>query len=530
MRFKLQYIYCFVAMLVLTLACTKIQETNIDGGGIPAVDGVNVFDTVINVIASNEGLMGLYDETRLRDDEQFPIGKITNDPSFGTIDSKLYLQLQPGRFYNKAYPFGKKDSIVALDSVVISLGYRGAYGDTAFAGDKHGFTVKEIEPNFDFKDSSYRGTGISFYSLNNIGASVPTSTSDLVLSSSFNPSIAEIRALKKFTTTNNAVDSFENVITTKLSTTWGMKFINGTNFDTTNAYLNDSAFVSRFKGLVIEGKNTQNSLLYYDLSSTKTRVRFYYRTKNLAGTGKIDSTYTDFVFQQNTPYNAQAVSITRSPSYNLPAAIGSPAPYGFLDAAPVSNYMKLKTPVLATLSKRILYLAELTVEEDPIPGDMLRLTGNMYQPSVLFIDWYDPLSATYKTPKKDFFVTNQAGTEYNLNTYGGFRKQKVDAATGLNISYYTFNLTRHVQDIISFGGVYQDFKLYAPRYTKPTSYVEASNSWLVPDGLPTPINPLVSGIGLGVNPRAGDGRIRVGGTATTGSTHHMKLRLVYSKI
>ena len=527
MNFKKYTLLSLVFLILIVASCTKIAETDIDGGGIPAIDGVTVFDTTINIIASNEGLMGLADETRQVDADQMSLGAITNDPSFGTVNSKIYFQPAFGFGILKFYPFGKKDSIIALDSVVLSIGYRGAYGDTSFGGDKHGFTVKEINNTTAFRDSNYLGAGIANYNLNGTGFNPTLVSSDLITDPTFNPSIADIRRKKIFNTVNSAKDSAENIIRVKLSTIWGQKFINGTGFDTLGAYLNDSAFVKYFNGLELAPKPGQNSLLYYDLTTTKTQVRFYYRTKNLAGTGKIDSTYTDLAFRADRyPYHAQANVVTRTPTYPTTAP-GTPAAFGYLDAAPVSNYMKLKIPGITALSNRLLYLAELKIEEDPIVGDMLRT--NMYPPSALFLDWYDPLSMTYKTPKKDFVVTDQQGTQYNLAFFGGFRRVQTDPVFG-ETSYYTFNITRHIQDILSFGGAYNDFRLYAPRFAKPTVYLEATNTWTIANGASNPSSFLVSGIGLNVNPRAADGRIRVGGTKTGSSTRHMKLRLIYSNI
>jgi hypothetical protein len=525
-------LYSLMAFGIIIASCTKISETNIDGGGIPAVDGVNVFDTIINIEVYNNGALGIADETRLLDDDQMPLGKITNDPNFSTMQANMYLQLKPINIINKRYPFEDvKDSIIGLDSVVFSMGFRGTYGDTAAFGNTHPFTVKEINPTYNFKDSSYsRGvpsTGLSYYSLTP-GANVPpTVGSNLVLNpSSFAPSTAYIRSQKKFRTRNTTLDSADNIVMVKLSTVWGNKFINS--FDTLNAYLSDSAYNKNFNGLAIEANdNNQNSLVYYDLASNKTRLRFYYRIKKIGG--KIDSTFTDFTFIKNDLFCAHAHEVKRTPA-SLPSASSTvPAPFGYIDAAPVSNYINLKVPGLATMSNRLLYLAELTVDEAPIPGDMLRLTGNFYQPSVLFLDFWDVPSGTYKAPKKDLVISNTEGTNYNLGAYGGFRNIKIDGA-GQSISYYTFNLTRHIQDILSFGGTYADFRLYAPRFSKPTCFLEASNSWVVADGQNNPQSYLVSGLGLVVNPRAADGRMRIGGTKSAGAVNPMKLRLIYSKI
>jgi hypothetical protein len=528
MRFKSITLLAIVVATIFT-ACNRISETDINVGNIPVVDGVNTFDTIINIVASNEGA-GVDNMTRLTDADAMPVG-IVNDPYFGTVEAGFFLQPKPfstGKFYPF---FENKDSIIAVDSVILALHFQGIYGDSLFNGGIHPFEVREIEPNTPnlFNDSFYfnRITGvvteytyypISFNGFNSYGPDLVTG--------SFNSTLANIRALKY---SAYPKDSFDNVIRVKLNNSLGARFVN---YDTTstnvtnNAYYNDSAFNRLFKGLAILPKAGTNSLMYYSLKSdgsNRTGLKFYYRVKRSGGV--IDTIATDFT---NIGLSAHANSIKRTPGYSI--TTGAPAQHIYLDGAPVSNYANLKIPGLTTLSNRLIYLAELTVEEDPIPGDMLRTTGNFYQPSVLFLDWWDPLSMTYKTPKRDLTLLENDFSSYNLVNFGGFRKTKTDPVSGETISYYTFNVTRHLQDIISFGGTYADLRLYAPRYTFPTVYENFPNSWYLPD---SPLNPRdfrVPGTGLRVNGRAGDSRVRLGGGMAQNNTHPMKLRMVYSKL
>jgi hypothetical protein len=524
MRFKSITLFTLFVVTLFT-ACNRISETDINVSNIPIVDGVNTFDTIINIVASNNGAAD-DNLTRLADGDQMPVG-IVNDPYFGKIVAGVFIQPKPlatGQYYPF---FENKDSIIAVDSVILSLGFQGIYGDSLFNGGNHPFEVREIEPgtNVTFYDSSYfnRNTGaltsfsyypISFTGFSNYGPNL--------VSGSFNSTIDKIRAIKY---TTYPRDSFDNVVRVKLNNSLGTRFVNydtsSTNL-TKNAYYNDSAFNRLFKGLAILPTAGTNSLMYYDLQS-KTRLSFYYRVKRLGG--RIDTTVTDFT---NIASSAHANSIVRTPNYSI--TTNAPAQHIYIDGAPAGNYANLKIPGLSTLSNRLIYLAELTVEEDPISGDVLSNTGNFYQPSVLFIDWWDPVSMTYKTPKKDLSLVENDFSNYNILNFGGFRQSKVDAVSGQPVSYYTFNVTRHIQDIISFGETYADLRLYAPRYTFPTIYEEASTSWYLPDSPLKPSSFRVPGTGLRVNGRAGDGRVRLGGGKALNSAHPMKLRMVYSKL
>ena len=97
-NFKLHFarIFFFV-FLILTAACTRITTTELGAGLIPVVDGVNTFDTIMELQTDtfNES-----DTTRIYNANNMVIGAITNDPIFGTTQAELNFELKPS-----FYPF-----------------------------------------------------------------------------------------------------------------------------------------------------------------------------------------------------------------------------------------------------------------------------------------------------------------------------------------------------------------------------------------------------------------------------------------
>jgi len=93
-----------LVMLVFSQSCTRVSSTDIGSGLIPAVDGVNTFDTTFSVITdSYEDL----DTVRVYKSDNHVLGAITNDPLFGKTTGKLFF-LGWCRFLSIYYPRFKR--------------------------------------------------------------------------------------------------------------------------------------------------------------------------------------------------------------------------------------------------------------------------------------------------------------------------------------------------------------------------------------------------------------------------------------
>ncbi|HUR12473.1 MAG TPA: DUF4270 family protein, partial [Flavitalea sp.] len=147
---KRNFFVCAPALLILLFfffSCTKIDTTDLGNELIPAVDNVNTFETTLNVITDN---FFLPDTSRLRRDEDHALGAITNDPVFGKTTADLYFTVTPRVLGSR--PFPATDSILSVDSVVLSLAFKGLYGDS---NSVERFQVYEVESDERgrFKDS-----------------------------------------------------------------------------------------------------------------------------------------------------------------------------------------------------------------------------------------------------------------------------------------------------------------------------------------------------------------------------------------
>lgn len=119
----------FLAFALSFSSCRRINEaTDLGGGLIPPVDGINTFDTLITVQTFNDTFGLLTDSQYVAKGEVYYLGRINNDPFFGQTDARMFLELKPV-FYPWYFRNNRPDSLY-IDSVVLVLGYLETYGDT----------------------------------------------------------------------------------------------------------------------------------------------------------------------------------------------------------------------------------------------------------------------------------------------------------------------------------------------------------------------------------------------------------------
>ena len=154
---KNRYIaFSFIAIVasvaILFSACRRINEaTELGGGLIPPVDGINTFDTSINVQAFNDTFGLATDSQYLSKNEEYFLGRINSDPFFGKTDARMFFELKP-LFYPWYFANSKPDSLY-IDSVVLVLNYIETYGDTTTP---QTINVYELDQSNNFRsDTSY---------------------------------------------------------------------------------------------------------------------------------------------------------------------------------------------------------------------------------------------------------------------------------------------------------------------------------------------------------------------------------------
>ena len=482
---KKNFFVCVPALLFLVYvysSCTKIDTTDLGGDLIPAVDNVNTFETTMNVIADN---FYLPDSSRILFNEDHALGSLV-DPVFGTTNAELYFSVIPRVF--RANPFGSKDSIIGVDSVVLSLAFKGIYGDTTSTQRFQVFEIDQTE-NDRFTDSLafVRGHLISsvFAADNLLGTHIQN----------FNGLNDSYKILEAGDTV-----TVSNQMRIRLDNNLAMRFIN---FDT-SIYRNDSIFKTLFTGIKVAsdgGFGTRNALAYFNVDdNNNTKVTFYYRAVR---NGKPDTLATAFDFQ-----GGNANHIVRTPAGDYAANINNADPDDeliYIQTSP-GSYAQLTIPGLENLSNRVIHRAELDVEKVPSAAENI-----FTPPAILFLDAIDNVNNKFITIPNDF-VFDFPNQFYNIAETGGI----------FHSDRYIFNLSRYVQSIVTRDTTNYTLRLYAPFRTNPTQRYHGGEITLFPPFAYT---------GMAVNTPIAKGRVVVaGGSYTVNPAKRMRLRIIYSKI
>lgn len=460
-------------------SCTKIDTTNLGNELIPAVDNVNTFETVLDIITNNVLLP--QDTTQMPYNLDHAIGIIENDPDFGKTEAALYFDVAPATL--KSYPFVNKDSIVAVDSIILSLAYKSLYGDSNAV---QKFEVFEVDQSADFKYSDDSDYPIQRPDFPVVATPIGTRTFDFKI---LNDSVFYINATDTIRTVNE--------LRIPINTSFATRFING---DTTNVYNNDSIFKTYLKGLAVKSSNTtsgsNNALGYFDLADAKTKITFYCRVKQGGTTTSIAPffSYNNIIGTAASTIGAQANIIKRAPSNGFLSNVTNTSPNDqvlYLQSTP-GSYATLKIPGIDTLTNRIIHRAEISIEKINAVSEVFGV------PDLLYLDILR--NDSLLTIERDFI---QTGTNsYDVNLFGGKLKD----------NRYLFNISRYIQNIVTNKRPNDTLRLYAPFIARPF-VLQPSGYVRVP---------------FLINPRVAAGRVIVAGG--NHPSRKMQLRIIYSKI
>lgn len=476
-------ILTFSVFFLFLLACTRVDTTRLGAGLLPAVDNVTTFDTVLDVISDN---MLMTDTSRSFNGDDMAVGYISNDDEFGRTVAEMYFNITAAA--GATYPFVLKDSVKGIDSVVLSLDFKGSYGDTVTP---QTYRVFEIGTSSGFKDSTYYFHNSAFRPLGTQVGSKTVAFKDL------NDSIAISRAPDTPRTIN--------VMRIRLNNSLGQKLVD---IDS-NVYKKDADFRAAFRGLaVIPDTNTSgNGFAYFNLEDrTRSKLIVYYR---VGRAGKIDTTYAEF----NHDTVGQANLIRRKPGGNYAAFLNNGNPNDdqlYIQSTP-GSFASLKIPGLSTLSNRVIHRAELRVTRLQTPSD------NIFTPPLLlFLDAETTDRDSAYTIQNDFLLTPVTGTigRYlgNFDVFGGQLKN----------NQYKFTLTRYVQGIITRKEPNQTLRLSAPYEPAP---------FFVPPGKFADYAPKsLSILSFGVIDQPAKGRVVLWGGSAPDPAKKLQLYIIYSKI
>ena len=486
----------------INTGCTKIDTTLLGADLLPAVDNILTFADTLTINGSREINV---DTTKLNRSETHVLGAITNDPIFGKTKADIFLQLKPLFF---PYFFGNvMDTIntaskpsTHFDSAFLCLSYTGFYGDST---KPQQFKVYQLDEN----TNNFVDTAAYLFSYK---PDKPYLGNLIGQTTIYQPDLKNFIYFK-----NSKKDSITKQIRIKLNNAFLQSFASkdsGLN-KPNNAFYNDSSFLKKYKGfaVVADGGNGSNGLFYVSLTDAKTRLEIHYVATNA---GKLDTAFSSFPLAlgslSTVTASANANAITRDTSSSeFPTAPSSNALY--IQSAPGSA-ISLSIPALSTLSNRIVHRAEIILEQ--IPGTV----GNTVftAPQYLYLDLIDETGSVKKykpiyydlSPNSPYFPDNTtsstffpaAGIDYGY--FGGFLRNTTDALG--TRSFYSFNVTRYVQNLVTKKDINYKFRVYAP------------------------YNLNYNGYNLIYKNNLAFGRVKIGNG--NNANYRLRMRIVYSKL
>jgi Domain of unknown function (DUF4270) len=488
----------FISIYLLNIGCTKIDVTQLGDDLIPVVDNINTFDTLVEVISNNIIFPDSANKIAVGRSQDQALGTVNNDPLFGHSTASMFFELKP-LVYN-FYPFLNKDSIIAIDSVVMTLGFNGFYGDSTIP---QNVRLYELASPFKFRNDTLITINSPYNYFQPFGTLLSSTTID----------VRTVRDKYYINRGSAKIDSFVNQVRIKLppasAAYLGNKF---RTFDTSNAYKNDSLYRENFRGFGLVADSAanplMNTMMFLNYADDRTKMYFYFRIKRDNGT--IDTTFTtlSYTFFSVSSNLVHRNYIPSSEIRNHTTILPGGDPQIYLQTTP-GTYAELKMPGLQTMYNRVIHRAELVFEQLPTgsyPDDIFTAPGYMY------IDAIDTNAAATPFPlpvgllrppaSYSFFPFNGLDFDY----FGGTRKEKI--VNGNKVSYYNINLTRFVQKIITDKRPDYKMRLYAPNLLFYPGF----------------------GSGIAYPNRLAVGRVRIAGGNHPDPNKRMKLRIIYSKL
>jgi hypothetical protein len=470
------YSSVFVCTLFLFNSCKKINEpTTIGGNLIPAVDNINTFEAFLDANTVNKFFD---DSTKLSSAQQVALGYI-DDPKFGSTKADIYFNVAPA--ITNSNPFKHKDSVISIDSVVLSLAYTSYYGDTDATQ-----TVKvfEISQSSEFTDTTlYRFDRQPDF---------PTTGPELG-SKSF--TIKQLKDSVRVITKNDSTVRAANVIRIPLSNLIGERFkLYDTSTSSIGGFRNDSAFYRLFRGLAVQSNTGGKALAYINLrDQAKTKLTVYFKARN---GNKTDTSAADFFHLTNGQANI-IKRVTAGTAYETNVRSGAGEKI-YLQPTPgeKGSYGGIKIPALNIFENSIIHRAELIVSR---------------------VDVVTPSEDVFSVPPR-IYLDRKKGVG---DSTAIFDKDLIDLSGNLNPLFggslgadgkYRFNITRYVQDVVTGRERNDSLRLFAPLQVSYRSTGSAPSA------------------SIPVNSQVASGRVIVGGGAHPDSAMRMRLRVIYSKI
>jgi hypothetical protein len=485
-KFSPAFVLLIVSFFIVLFSCKKINEPTELGGDI-LPDNLNTFELSLNTVTKN---LLTNDSARVNYYDQVALGDI-NDPEFGNVHANFCLSFASPVY--GSYPFlPKMDTIHTIDSVVLSLAYSGAYGDTLGNGVQN-ISVYEIDPGSTFRpDTSYRyNDPASDFSGTLLGTKTYTITR-----------LKDTQYIKEPGDTGANFTKYANVVRVRLNNSLGTKLAS---FDTTSGssnagYYSDSVFRKLFKGLAVKSANSGNALAYFDLASANTKLTIYHRYKLGSRDTTVAVSFAHPVYPKNnsTYQGGQSNFVNVQPGASWASALNNTAADKvYIQSSPSGSYASIVIPFLDTLSNKVIHRAEIIATRVASAGD------NIFTPPPRLL--LDRRRVAAKDSSLIFEKDLQIGSDLSIG-YGSF-------GGTLSNNAYRFNITRYVQGIITKQERIDTLRLWAPLEAFESNAVYYSPNSPIP-----------------VNTRVAEGRVVLAGGTYPDPKTRLRLRIVYSNL
>lgn len=485
-RYSLAFLTLILVPFLILQSCKKLnQPTELGGNLLPGVDNIHTFETFLGTQTNNAPF---YDTTRTSTSDFAAIGAL-NDPEFGQTNASLYFNLSSSVY--GSYPF-KVDrqnvndpNYLSIDSMVLSLSYNGAYGDSNAPQTVHVFEIAQ--------DPTFSDTVFNTFTRPDINTTGSELGSTTFIPSSLKDSVPEV--LKVGDTVRNA-----NIIRIRFNNNSLGQRLAG--YDTipgspNGGFASDSIFRTLFRGLAIKSDNASGSgnLSYIKIGDTKnTRLTIYFRSLR---NGVKDTTALNFVHL----VNGQANVIVRTPSGNYANYLANGPGQDdkiYLQSTP-GSYAAIKIPGLDTFGNKVIHRAELIATVLP------SALSNIFTPPARLI--LDRINSTHDTAfmlQNDLVASTATGSlSIDYATFGG---------NLMTDNTYRFNISRYVQSIVTKHEHNDSLRIYAPVRT----ILRNTN--------------LGQFISVPVLNAVGEGRVILGGGNFSDPALRLRLRIIYSDL
>ena len=245
-------------------------------------------------------------------------------------------------------------------------------------------------------------------------------------------------------------------------------------FDSTNAYKNDTTLRQYFPGFAVsvDPSTNNNVLLKLNMTDTNTKLALYFKTNYtpLGSTGKVDTTVLKMRFRLSANGDANFIKRDRTGSEVLKHIGKTNDSLVYIQTSPGTG-VKIKIPAIKNLANKIIHKAELIAEQVPDDANINTIEKQMLAPRYLLLAAYDANdNKVMRNVPNDYQSIANAEA---FARFGGFQTYK--SINGYDkVASYNFNITRYVQGVVSRKDTTFDFRISAPvndsiRYVPPLS-------------------------------------------------------------